>query len=130
MLSERPLKIVVVDDNKAVLESLRALIETLGQTVYPSSTGEYAIELARERRPDLLICDIGLEGDINGYGVARTLRLNRDLQKTLLVSLSGNDQQEDRDRSMKAGFNKHVGKPISTQQIKNLIDEAWVRKIG
>jgi CheY-like chemotaxis protein len=72
--------------------------------------GRSGLELARELRPDIVLCDIGLP-DIDGYEVARTLRRDDALRGTRLIALTGYAQPEDRQRAREAGFDAHLAKP-------------------
>ncbi len=125
MLKPRQLKIVLIDDNEHLRTSLQQLLVDLGHSVHGSATGEFGLELVRDHQPDILICDIALEGSMNGYGVARAIRLNTSLNRVFLAALSGNSSQEDRERSARAGFDRHVAKPASGAEITDLLDEAW-----
>ncbi len=69
-----PLRVLVVDDNRDVLHLLSKLLKLRGHTVAVANDGSKGVEMAREFRPDLVLCDIGLPGEMNGYKVAETLR--------------------------------------------------------
>lgn len=119
-----PLAIVAIDDNRRLLTSLELLLVTLGHTVRTAATGEEGVCLVRESPADLVICDIDLRGPVNGYSVARTLRLYKSLRPTFLAALTGNSQQHDREKSAAAGFNRHVAKPASLNDIEMLVADA------
>ena len=128
-MKTKVLRIVIIDDNMHLLSSLEQLLTMLGHSVFDASTPESGIALALERRPNLLICDISLQGSMNGYGVARMLRMNAALAGTFLVALSGNSQQDDREKSAQAGFDRHVAKPASLADIKGILDEALLHQL-
>ena len=71
-------------------------------------------------RPDVLVCDIGLP-DMDGYELARRLRLVPDGGHIGLVALTGFGQAEDQRRAFSAGFDAHLVKPVSADRIKQII---------
>jgi CheY-like chemotaxis protein len=101
--------VLVVDDNADAAESLAELIRLLGHAVSVAYDGPGALEKARERRPDIVLCDIGLPG-MTGYDVARAFRAAHD-GTVKLVAVSGYAQPEDVRKSIEAGFDGHVAKP-------------------
>lgn len=123
------LKIVVIDDEKNLLASLDTLLTSLGHSVSTSPSGEHGIALAQAVMPDVIICDIAMQGGVNGYGVVRSLRLNQNFAKTFIVALSGNSQQEDYEKSSRAGFDRHIAKPASLEKLHLLMDDAWRHKM-
>ena len=128
-IKPKQLKIVVIDDNLHLRTSLAAVLGDLGHVVQVGATAEEGLQLARDSQPDLVICDIALQSEMNGYGVARAMRLNTRLATTFLVALSGNSSQEDRMRSANAGFDRHVAKPAAIDDIQGLLDDAWLHKL-
>ncbi len=128
-MKTKALKIVVIDDNLHLLSSLEKLLKTLGHTVFGATTAEAGMQLVQQCRPSLLICDIALQGAINGYGVARMLRMNTAVGGAFFVAMSGNSTQEDREKSVQAGFDRHVAKPASLADINGVIDAAWIHQL-
>ena len=113
-------KIVLVDDNDDLREMLQELLEGVGHHVETERDGVRAIERIRKSQPDLAIIDIGLPG-IDGYEVARRLRAD-DAPTPYLVALSGYGQPGDRARSLEAGFDHHLVKPVTSAKLLNLIE--------
>ncbi len=103
--------VLVVEDNADAAETLRDALELEGMEVTLASDGEAGLAAARKRAPDLVICDIGLPGDLDGYGVARAMRADPGLRRVPLVALTGYVGPEDRARAREAGFDLHLGKP-------------------
>ncbi len=102
--------VLIIEDNLDAGQSLADFLELSGHRVALAHDGRTGIALARELRPDVVLCDIGLP-DVSGYEVARTLRADERLRGTRLVALSGYAQPEDRERAMEAGFEVHLPKP-------------------
>jgi PAS domain S-box-containing protein len=105
-----PLRVLVVEDNADVAEAMIMLLRTLGHRAEAASSGPQALELAPRLHPHLALVDIGLPG-MDGLEVARRLRKapNAGLR---LVALTGFGHQRARDRSLAAGFDEHLAKPV------------------
>jgi two-component system CheB/CheR fusion protein len=116
----------VVDDNPDIAESFVMLLEGLAREVRTAANGPQALEAARDFRPDLILCDIGLPG-MDGYEVARRLRQEPGLGKVLLAAVTGYGQDEDRRRSKEAGFDCHLVKPIGRAVLEELVRAAAAR---
>ena len=115
-----PLRILVVDDNLDALHTLAALLESAGHEVAIAHDGVRAIELARSRRPEVLVLDIGLP-DMDGYALARHLRALPELRSPLLVALTGYGQARDLERSREAGFQHHLVKPADLPRLEAIL---------
>jgi signal transduction histidine kinase/ActR/RegA family two-component response regulator len=121
------LAILVVDDNEDAAETLAMLLESAGHQVSVAFNGTKALEFAADLVPDLLILDIGLP-DIDGYELARRLRLMPEFQKSILVALTGYGQAEDKAKTRKAGFDHHLVKPVAFDELFKLIAEIDQRR--
>lgn len=115
--AEGGLRVVVIEDNRDTAESLGLLLSLSGHQVEVAYDGPSGIRTAREARPDVVICDIGLPGGADGYAVARALRSDPTTSSTRLVALSGYGQAEDRRRSQDAGFDVHLVKPVEVEEL-------------
>ncbi|WP_382156448.1 response regulator [Hydrogenophaga sp. ANAO-22] len=105
------LRLLVADDNRDAAESLALLMEVDGHTVQIANDGREALEMAQRLRPDVCILDIGMPG-MDGNTVARCLRDALPAQRMMIVAVTGRSQQEDRARSLAAGFDLYFTKPI------------------
>jgi PAS domain S-box-containing protein len=112
--------VLVIEDNIDAGQSLADLLELQGHRVHLARDGRSGIELARKLRPDVVLCDIGLP-DLSGYDVARALRSDDSLRAVRLIAHSGYAQPEDRRRAREAGFEAHVVKPASVQQLQDVL---------
>jgi signal transduction histidine kinase len=122
-LEPRFLKILIIDDIPDITEILCSLIGYLGHKVISASNGPEGITKAKEFKPDVLICDIGLPG-MSGYEVARSFRNDNELKDVYLISISGYAQPEDFERSKAAGFYQHLAKPVDLDTLKITLAEA------
>ncbi|MDB5308238.1 MAG: domain S-box-containing protein [Gemmataceae bacterium] len=109
-------RVLVVEDNRDGAESLRAILELAGHEATVAYDGVAGLEAARQVRPDVVLCDIGLPG-LDGYRVAQALRADRATAGARLVSVSGYGQEEDRRRSREAGFDHHLVKPVAPEDV-------------
>ena len=121
--------VLVIEDNPDVGQSVADMLELQGHTVRVARDGRSGIDLAREFRPDVVLCDIGLP-DLDGYQVARTLRRDDALRATRLIALSGFAQAEDRRRAREAGFDGHIAKPPDPEQLVNAIGDGAGGELG
>jgi signal transduction histidine kinase/DNA-binding response OmpR family regulator len=110
------LRVLVVEDNLDAAESLQLLLELLGHEVKAAYTGPAGVETARAWQPDIVLCDIGLPG-LDGYGVARELRLHPTTARVRLLALTGYGSDEDRRLSRLAGFDAHLTKPVAPETL-------------
>jgi PAS domain S-box-containing protein len=118
--SNRHVRVLVVEDNRDSAESLRMLLATQGYEVALAYTGTEGVEAARRARPDVVICDIGLPG-MDGYAVARAIRLNPGTAQARLIAVTGYGQNDDRARALASGFDTHLVKPADPEKLLGLL---------
>jgi CheY-like chemotaxis protein len=116
-------RVLVVEDDPDTLEVLSLIFSLLGHDVAGVASGREAIEIAPSFAPTLIALDIGL-GDLDGYAVARKLRACSQLASSFMVALTGRAGLKDVSRSAKAGFDRHVVKPIDMSDIRTLCRDA------
>jgi CheY-like chemotaxis protein len=126
-VSNQALRILVVDDNVDAAESIAMLLSLDGHDVRSVHDAQRALDLAAEFGPDLVLLDIGLPG-MDGYEVARRLRLRQDLTPLRLVAVTGYGQQEDRDRARDAGFDQHLVKPVEPDALNAVLGSVQAAK--
>ena len=114
------LKILVVDDNRDAADTCAMLLEASGHHVQTAYTARQALELARAFRPHALLLDIGLP-DVDGYMLAEHVRAAPWGRNAVLVAVTGWGQEQDRQRAVAAGFDRHLVKPISAETVENLL---------
>jgi PAS domain S-box-containing protein len=116
----RGTRILVVDDNQDSADSLAMVLRLKGNDIRTAYDGLEAVEAAEAFHPELILLDIGLP-KLNGYDVARRIRLQAWGRDVILVALTGWGQDEDRRRSQEAGFNFHIVKPVDIAALENLL---------
>ena len=113
---------LVVDDVADVTEMLGVLLSHAGYDVVTAASAKAALQAANEKHFDVIISDIGMP-EMNGYQLAEALRLLPDYQTVPLVAVTGYSMFDDRERSLKAGFNAHMTKPIDPRALLDLIEQ-------
>lgn len=114
-------RVLVIEDNLDVAESMKYLLEFDGHQVAVAHTGSSGIEIARRFRPEVVLCDIGLPGGMDGFGVAKVMRNDAALDPVALIALTGYGQEEDRRRTREAGFDMHLIKPVDPVLLRELL---------
>jgi len=113
----RPLRLLIVDDNRDAAESMAMLQELAGHATCVVHDGQSALAAVGEFRPDVVLLDIGLPG-IDGYTVARLIRELPGGRDIFMVALTGYGSDSDRRLTEEAGFDRHMVKPADQQLLK------------
>jgi CheY-like chemotaxis protein len=116
-----PRRVLLIDDRRDAILPVRKMLELAGHEVFTAADGASGVALARAIRPDVIFCDIGLPDGMNGYDVAAVVKSDSTIAGVYLVALSGYGQEEDRQRSQEAGFDNHLTKPVSCDDLERLI---------
>ncbi len=103
-------RILIVEDDWDFAESLRSILEVAGHDIEVAADGERALTMAITFRPDVVLCDIGLPGKLDGNAVAAAIQKDPTYGTPHLIALSGYGQPSDRSRALAAGFDHHVTK--------------------
>lgn len=108
--------ILYVEDNLANRELVKRVLEVEGYEVMEAPTGQIGLEMAAERTPDLILMDINLP-EMDGYSVTAELRKLPSLDRTPIVALTANVMRGDREKSLNAGCDGYIRKPINIDQL-------------
>jgi CheY-like chemotaxis protein len=121
--SPRPgaLRILIVEDNAETVRALDRLLRSHGHQTAIAGSAQQAVSIIDTRPIDLLISDIGLP-DVSGWELMRSLREAGHPIRG--IALSGFVTEEDRQRSLDAGYVEHLGKPIELNRLIGAIDAA------
>jgi len=112
--------VLVVEDEPANQRLFRDLLSRDGYTVLITGDGSEAVGLAQERKPDLILMDIGLPG-ISGLDATRTIRQNAATAAIPIVALSAYAMKEDREEAMGAGCDAFVAKPFNIAELLGVV---------
>ncbi len=116
----KTLKVLVVDDNVDVAQSVGWMLEEIGHKYRLVHDGRGALEAAREYRPDAILLDIGLPG-MDGYQVCRQLRQDEVFKDTPIIAQTGWGQIRDKTSSSEAGFDHHLTKPVAFEDLERVL---------
>jgi PAS domain S-box-containing protein len=114
-------RVLIVDDNVDAAETLQMVVASLGHDAQAAHDGPSALLEARKTRPDIVLLDISMPG-MDGLTVARELRREPELRAMRVIALTGFGQQDDRRRSHAAGFDEHLVKPVSQDELRRLLE--------
>jgi signal transduction histidine kinase len=109
-------RVLLIEDNDDARETMTMLLATCDCTVLAAANGPDGIALAGANQPELAFIDIGLP-EMDGYAVAQALRADARTRTMRLVALTGYGSARDREAALAAGFDLHLTKPISLEQL-------------
>jgi signal transduction histidine kinase/CheY-like chemotaxis protein/PAS domain-containing protein len=115
-------RILLIDDNKDLVELLRSMFIMLGHEAYAANEGVTGIESAKRNHPDIIFCDIGLPG-MSGYEIAQVIRQDPELKDIYLVALTGYAGQADVELAIKHQFDQHLAKPVDMIALQRILAE-------
>ncbi len=114
-------RVLVVDDNRDAAQTAARLLKLAGHDVRTAYTGAAGLELARQFRPGVILCDIGLPGGMSGYDVARAVRQDAELSSAYLIAVTGYGREEDHREAAAAGFALHLTKPVDCDKLYDIL---------
>ena len=115
-------RILVVDDVADVTEMIALFLKHAGFEVMTANSARSALQISAENHFDLIISDIGMP-EMNGYDLAESLRKDGEHQTVPMIAVTGYTEYDDRGRSLEAGFNAHLTKPINPSRLLSVISE-------
>ncbi|HEX9142966.1 MAG TPA: ATP-binding protein [Candidatus Binatia bacterium] len=120
-------RILIIEDNRVGARTMRMLLTRLGHNVEVAYSGPEGIEIARRFQPQIVLCDIGLPG-MDGYAVARAMRAESGFDGVCLLAITGYGQAQDQHRSLEAGFDMHLTKPVDLNKLQELLNQSRFRE--
>ena len=105
-------KILLIEDHKDSRDLIRLVLELDGHTLVEATSGEDGLKVAAGFRPDLVILDISLAGDIDGIETLNRLRTDARFDATPVVALTAHAMKTDEQTIIAAGFDRYLTKPI------------------
>lgn len=118
-------KVLVIEDNRDFVFLLCFALNQMGHEVCSANNGTDGIKKAREMKPDIIFCDIGLPG-ASGFEVARAIRQDTALRDVYMIALTGYANLCETGLALESGFNLHMPKPVSINDLSNIIEKAAV----
>ena len=120
----RRLRILVIEDHPDVAQSMELLLGLAGHEVEVATDGASGVEAARTFRPQVLLCDLGLPGELDGFAVSAAMRDDPSLSSIYRVALTGYGLTRDQQRSREAGFDAHLTKPVLYSDLERVLATA------
>lgn len=114
-------KILVIDNNKDILENTAEILELSNYKVIMASTGKEGVQQAVTNEPDLILCDRKMSG-LDGYGVLHMVRKNPGLEQTPFVFLTAKKQQNEMRKGMSLGADDYILIPFEASDLLNTIE--------
>ncbi|HTM62649.1 MAG TPA: response regulator [Burkholderiales bacterium] len=121
-IAAQPLRVVVADDERDIVDTLSLFLRDAGHTVYSVYTGKQVLPTVRVVRPDAIIIDIAICG-MSGYAVAQEIRHTfLDLRRPLLIGISGFWRESpDKMVARQAGFDHYLDKPCDPNAVLEIL---------
>lgn len=116
-------RIFVVEDQDVIRKLVRMTLEMAGYEVAEASSGREGVEVALTARPDLILMDVMMPGDMDGLAACQFLRQLPDFARTPIVMVTAKGQVHDRVAGMAAGASDYVVKPFVPQLLLAVIEE-------
>jgi len=118
----RTLRILVVDDNADSAHTLTALLRIAGHETFKAASGEEALRIGAQAKPQVALLDIGMEG-MSGYTLAEKIRAAPWGASTTLIAVTGRAGPEDVARARQAGFDHHFAKPVTLERLLEALSQ-------
>ena len=118
----RSLRVLIVDDIPDVADVLKMLLDLEGFDTQVAYAGPAALKIAREFKPDVVMCDIGLPG-MDGHEIARRLRSDPTIVPATLIALTGWGAESEMRRTRESGFDFHLVKPVDANALMELLSK-------
>ena len=117
-------KVLIVDDNRASRDLIRAILKTVRCNIVEAAHGQEALDMLRQERPDLVLLDIDMPG-LDGLTVVKKIREDTSLAELPVVAVTAFAMEGDREKGMAAGFTAYLTKPVRAailrQQVQQLL---------
>jgi CheY-like chemotaxis protein len=112
--------VLIIDDNADAAESLAMLLRDMGHRVTVALSGDAALAAVRSSRPEVIFLDLVL-GDIEGWELAQLLKKEPGMESTRILALTAYGSEFDRLRSLQAGCEAHLVKPVAPRVLERLL---------
>ena len=115
-------KILIVDDEQDIVESLKFVLEASDYTCYCAYNGEDGLKLAKEIMPDLIILDVMMP-KINGYKINRLLKYDSKYKNIPILMVTARSQEEDKLIGEETGVDEYITKPFDLDEVVRKVDQ-------
>lgn len=118
-------KVLIVDDNRASRDLIRAILKPVRCNVIEASQGQQALDLIQQEHPDLVLLDVDMPG-LDGITVVKRIRENTSLAGLPVVAVTAFAMESDRERCMAAGFTAYVTKPVRAALLREQVQQLLI----
>lgn len=115
-------KILIVDDEQDIVESLKFVLETANFTCYCAYNGEDGLRLAKELVPDLIILDVMMP-KINGFKISRLLKYDAKYKNIPILMVTARTQEEDKLIGEETGADEYITKPFELDKVLKKVEQ-------
>ena len=116
-------KILIVDDQPEIRELVRVTLQNKNYAIIEASDGKEAVDKIKQEKPPLVLLDIMLPGDIDGFEICSQIKRNNDLKNIFIVMLSSHGSKEDIEKGKSAGADDYFIKPFSPLQLIEKVED-------
>jgi len=116
-------KVLIVDDHAEVRRLVEMTLRVGDYKILQAQNGQEAIEAARKEKPDLIIMDIMMPGDIDGLEVTRVLKNDPETKDSTIIMLTSKGQEFDKEKGLEAGADDYLTKPFSPLELIKKVNE-------
>ena len=113
-------KILVIEDEELIRDSLLELLQLEGFSTLDAETGDLGVQLAQKHKPDLILCDVMMP-NLDGYGVLNILRQNIETATIPFIFLTARAAQNDMRQGMNLGADDYITKPYERSKLLDAI---------
>lgn len=124
------INVLVIEDNRDFARLFGDMLEIMGCSLEVEFDVRSGLEIAKNTVPDLIFCDLGLPGELDGFDFARMIRNDSKLAHIPLIAVSGRTSQEDIHRAIEAGFTQVFPKPVKFADVSRALSVYSKRKPG
>jgi DNA-binding response OmpR family regulator len=118
--------LLLIEDNDEIRENTAEILELARYKVFTAANGKIGVELALEKKPDLIICDIMMPV-LDGYGVLHAIHRNEEIKNTPFIFLSAKTERGDLRKGMELGADDYITKPFDGTELLNAVDSRLKR---
>jgi PAS domain S-box-containing protein len=116
---EQKRRVLLIDDYEPNRKTIARLLKVLGHEVVTASGGEEGLEQCERFNPEVVLLDLNMPG-MSGLEVAKRIRAVPKLRQLKLIALTGYGQEQDKERTLQAGFDAHLVKPVDVAELEQL----------
>jgi DNA-binding response OmpR family regulator len=119
--------ILIVDDQLELRNLILLTLDGNDYELHTANDGQQALTMAKQFHPDLMILDVMMPGNFDGYEVCKELKTNSRLKDIYIILLTARGQQADNKKGFDAGANSYIVKPFSPLELASIVKEALIK---